>query len=198
MIDTFLKAKHWQIFLLTFGIPILLQIVVMGFLISSFTSNPNVAADTLFGYMKFLPLVMMLFMSILFGWLWSVAVGLQNKIPENIKMKVTKFKAFFFIPLVYILFILIVFAGFSESLFSINTENNTRFHVGIFVAIFLMHVFSIFCMFYTLYFVAKTFKTTELQRQVTFSDFAGEFFLIWFFPIGIWILQPKINKMIED
>jgi hypothetical protein len=49
-----------------------------------------------------------------------------------------------------------------------------------------------------LYFVAKTFKTVELQREVSFSDFVGEFFMIWFYPVGIWIIQPKINKMIEE
>ena len=48
------------------------------------------------------------------------------------------------------------------------------------------------------YFVAKTYKTVELQRQVSFSDFAGEFFMIWFYPIGIWIIQPKLNKIIEN
>jgi hypothetical protein len=29
-------------------------------------------------------------------------------------------------------------------------------------------------------------------------DFAGEFFLLWFYPVGIWIVQPKINKMVES
>ena len=48
-----------------------------------------------------------------------------------------------------------------------------------------------------MYFVAKTLKTVELQKEVLFSDFAGEFFIVWFFPIGIWIIQPKINKIIE-
>ena len=43
-----------------------------------------------------------------------------------------------------------------------------------------------------------TMDSVELQREVSFSDFAGEFFMIWFFPIGIWIVQPKVNKMIED
>jgi hypothetical protein len=32
---------------------------------------------------------------------------------------------------------------------------------------------------------------------VKFKDFVGEFFLVWFFPIGVWILQPTINKL-ED
>ena len=67
--------------------------------------------------------------------------------------------------------------------------------VGIIVP---LHLFSMFCIFYCLYFVAKTFKTVELQREVSFSDFAGEFFMIWFFLIGIWIVQPKVNKMIEN
>jgi amino acid permease len=62
----------------------------------------------------------------------------------------------------------------------------------------LLHLFSMFCTFYSLYFVAKTYKTVELQREVSFSDFAGEFFMICLCPIGIWIVQPKINKMIED
>jgi bacteriorhodopsin len=73
--------------------------------------------------------------------------------------------------------------------------------VGVFGAIFALvvplHLFSMFYIFYTLYFAAKTVKTVELQREVTFSDFAGEFFLIWFYPVGVWIIQPKVNKMIE-
>jgi putative effector of murein hydrolase LrgA (UPF0299 family) len=58
-----------------------------------------------------------------------------------------------------------------------------------------LHLFSMFCMFYQLYFVSKTIKTAELKRKVTFSDYLGEFFMIWFFPIGIWIIQPKINRL---
>jgi hypothetical protein len=49
-----------------------------------------------------------------------------------------------------------------------------------------------------MYFAAKTLKTVELKREATFSDFVGEFFLIWFNFIGIWILQPKINKIIQS
>ncbi|WP_373551080.1 hypothetical protein [Haliscomenobacter sp.] len=54
---------------------------------------------------------------------------------------------------------------------------------------------SISFIFYCIYHVAKTIKTVELQRKVTFSDFIAEFFLVWFFPIGVWILQPTINKL---
>jgi len=54
-----------------------------------------------------------------------------------------------------------------------------------------------YCIFYLMYKAAKTIKTAEVQKPVSFGDFAGEFFLLWFFPIGIWFLQPKINKLAE-
>jgi hypothetical protein len=107
-------------------------------------------------------------------------------------MKVTLFKVFFFIPLIYILAITVsiplLFVG------GINHLKDPSPLVIGFSVIIPLHLFSMFCIFYNLYFVAKTIKTVELQRQVTFSDFAGEFFLIWFFFIGVWILQPRINK----
>ncbi len=52
---------------------------------------------------------------------------------------------------------------------------------------------AMFCIFYCLWFMAKVMKTAELQKKTTFSDFAGEFFLFWFFPIGIWVLQLRLN-----
>lgn len=61
--------------------------------------------------------------------------------------------------------------------------------------IVLLHLLSMFSLFYCLNFCAKTLKAIELKRSVTFSDYASEFFLIWFFVIGIWILQPKINEI---
>ena len=47
-------------------------------------------------------------------------------------------------------------------------------------------------------FEAKVNQSAELQKEVRFSDFAGEFFLIWLFPIGVWFVQPKVNKIMEE
>jgi hypothetical protein len=71
-------------------------------------------------------------------------------------------------------------------------------NLTIFALIVPLHLFSMFCIFYCLYFNAKALKIVEWQRPVTFSDFAGEFFLIWFFPIGIWIIQPRINRLFKN
>ncbi|PCJ98064.1 MAG: hypothetical protein COA50_03830 [Flavobacteriaceae bacterium] len=117
--------------------------------------------------------------------------------PANVKMKVKKFRALFFIPLVYIILISL-FVGFSASGLFANGNISGSVIGGFLVAIvFVLHLFSMFCIFYSLYFVSKTIKTVELQREVNFGDFIGEFFMLWFYPFGIWIIQPKINKMAE-
>ena len=33
------------------------------------------------------------------------------------------------------------------------------------------------------------------RRADSFYDYAGAFFLLWFFPLGIWILQPRVNAL---
>ena len=198
MIEKFLNAKHWQLFLLTFGIPIVFQIIMMVSMFSDLVTNTNPDPEKMFNYIKIFPIIMLLFMGIFFGWFWSVAIGLQKKVPENVTMKVKKFKIFFFIPMVYMLCVMIFMSYTINVLIKSGSEPNVGLLGIMFAIIIPLHLFSIFCIFYTLYFVAKTFKTVELQREVEFSDFTGEFFMIWFYPIGIWIIQPKINKFIEE
>ncbi len=189
MIQKFLNAKHWQLFLFTFGIPLLFQIVIMGSILISILSESMPNPSVLFSFVTVFPIMMFLFAGVLFGWFWSVAIGLQSKLPEGITMNITMFKTLLFIPLAYI----VLFSIFFLVSVPVFIDNPLTFLVLI-----PLHLLSMFCMFYTLYFVAKTIKTVELQREVSFSDFAGEFFMIWFYPFGIWVLQPKINKMVEE
>jgi hydrogenase maturation factor len=35
-------------------------------------------------------------------------------------------------------------------------------------------------------------------RTVSFYDYAGPFFLWWFFPLGIWFVQPRINRLFAN
>jgi len=197
--NLFLRAKHWQLFVLTFGIPILLEMIFIFCIFSQMIEHPITAATvySIFSYFKFFPVIMLVFMAGLLGWQWSVAVGLQKLVPADVKMKIGKFKLFFFFPVVY-LTLLMIFIFF---VFSTNLSNPNNIGAGFFIAFAVIvpfHLFSMFCLFYCIYFVSKTLKTVELQKEVTFADFALEFFLVWFFPIGVWILQPKINKMITE
>jgi hypothetical protein len=177
----------------------LLDFAMMFSIIFKVTHSREATIDPLVmvSYFKFFPFIMVLFIGTLLGWQWSVAIGLQKIVPAGIKMKVTKFKIFFFIPVIYISLILI-FVFFALSANFPNAETfNPEFFIA-FAVIVPLHLFSMFCLFYCIYFVAKTLKTVELQREVSFNDFVAEFFLIWFYPIGVWIIQPKINKMIKE
>ncbi|MFI5160405.1 MAG: hypothetical protein ACHQHN_03970 [Sphingobacteriales bacterium] len=193
--NLFLRAKHWQIFLLTFGLPFVFQIVMMVNIFSNLMVNHN--PGMILDYFKFFPIMMLLCVGTLFGWLWSVGMRLQKMVPATVNMKTTRFKIFFFIPVVYILLLMgfLTFVFSSGVIFSGGQPNPEIFYL--FPIIFPLHLFSMFCIFYCIFFVAKTIKTVELQRTVVFSDFMAEFFLVWFNLIGIWILQPKINKMAD-
>ena len=201
MRDLFLKAKHWQLFLLTFALPLFFYFLIMGFMVFDLVNQTIPDPTTMLNYMKYFPLIMMLSMAVTFGWIWSVTIGLQNKVPENVTIKTTKFKIFFFISLAYTLLFLIFFNITINELIALDFESDFEpdfgFIPGLFLLMFPLHLFAIFCIFYTYYLMAKTYKTVELQRNVTFDDFVGEFFLIMFYPIGVWFIQPKINKMID-
>ena len=198
MIKLLLKAKHWQLFTLGFGIPMIIQFVVMARMFMNIIGqrHPTPSLSFMLDYFIVNFVIILLFTSIILAWNWSVVIGLQSKVPMGIGNKLKRFKAFFFIPIVYTLF-LFVFIYVSIMTFAGGGKPSPVFFLS-FILIIPLHLFAIFCNFHTVYFVAKTFKTVELQREVSFSDFVGEFFLLWFYPIGVWILQPKINKMIEE
>ena len=123
-----------------------------------------------------------------FGWFYALGIFLNKRLPNKVKMSLVKFKWFMCILSVY-LFLFGVFAFY----FWIKTNSS-----GIFNIILPFHLLSMFFMLYCLNFVAKSLKAVELQRTVTFSDYIKEFFLICFlYPIGIWIIQPKINKIFD-
>lgn len=160
----------------------------------------NPGSSFMVNYTKFFPIIVVLFLGVSMGvflaWFWSVVIGLQTKITEEAKMKLGRFKIFYFIPIIIIPFLVIFFETLTNGMVSEVNEIDMEV-IGRAIAIILpLQLFSMFGILHSGYFFAKTFKAVELQRKVEFSDFVGEFFMIWFYPITIWIIQPKINKMI--
>ena len=92
----------------------------------------------------------------------------------------------------------VVIAGAMINLNADSGDISPQIVAGSMALIIPLHLFSMFCIIHTIYFVAKAYKIAETQRAVTFSDFVGEFFLAWFFIIGVWIMQPKINTMVNE
>ena len=176
-----LNLKHWQLFLLMVGLPTVLEFSLIGYIFSSQNFNAI--------FPGFL-IMMILFLVPFIGWFYSLGTNLFKRLPATAKMSLTRFKIFIFVYAAYILFIM----AFMGDIF-VTVSLDGRPSPAIFLFIIPLHLFSMFCIFYCLYFNAKALKTVELQRPVTFNDYAGEFFLLWLFPIGIWFLQPRINKL---
>ncbi|TVP54549.1 MAG: hypothetical protein EA341_00115 [Mongoliibacter sp.] len=187
--DMFLKAKHWHLFWLSSGIPLIFQFMLMLTLIVNLLSETVYFSGLVYIYIKIYPILMFLFFGVLFGWLWSVVSGLQRLIPAEIILKETRFKFFLLILVVFMFLYCVYFIAF----FNFVTLNS-----GVFAVIVPFQIFSICCFLYCLLFAAKTLKTAQLKKEVIFSDYAVEFFLILFYPIGIWIIQPKINELIKQ
>ncbi len=180
----FLQLKHWQLFTLLFGTIFILQIITFGSV--AITNEPKTLV-------YIFPVVMIVYLGLFFGWFYAMGTNFHKKLPSTVKMNLKKFKIYLTIPIIYI-FLLSVFQIAMISEVARNNSPNPIY----FLFIIPIHLFSMFCIFYCMYFIAKEFKSVEVQKPVTFSDFAGEFFLLWFFPVGIWILQPRINKIFQS
>ena len=111
-----------------------------------------------------------------------IGISLQNYLPRNIELNINLFQINSFICIVFYAAVMIIADG-KEMTFS-----------GL-AAVPFFYVFYAFIHF--LGFPAKTLKTIELKKKASLGEYIGDFFLIVFLPLGIWFLQPRINKIIE-
>ena len=174
-----LRLKHWQLFLLTWGVPI-------G--INAFTfSRPALMV-------KLFPLMMVVFIIGIFGWIWAISTQLHKKLPMAVNLNIKGFKIIFSVPILYTL-ALTLWMGYQ---FYFRFPEGSSNIGSIIVIVAIIHFASMICILVGLRFAAQTLRSVELGRLAKFSDYATEFFLIWFSPIGFWILQPRLNKLIKE
>ena len=208
MTSKFLKAKHWQLFVLMFPIPFVLQRIGMAHFFDFFQTfetmemsgdiSPSIGLESIIDFAGIMMIAAGVIGIFMFGWLWSVGVGLQDKIPQDLRRTTGLFKAALILPMVYFagLFSAVVFVFLNiESLLDMNFSEELFFRI--FPTVFSLHLLSIAAIIYVLVFAAKTIKIAELQRKIKSDEFIGEFFMICIFIIGVWFLQPKINEIYE-
>ena len=107
---------------------------------------------------------------------------LQKYVPTNTKLNYNFFIINSFIWIVTYMIIMILSDGQGMSFTGLK-------------ALAMFYVFFAFIHF--LSFPAKTIKTIELGREAVLGEYIGDFFLVLFLPIGIWFIQPRLNKIIE-
>ncbi len=197
MLDKLLKAKHWQLFLIIVGMPVVVQSVFMASILSQISTHNTPDPIKLFALMPWIFIFYLVAMLVLFGWYYAIALKMDKLIPAPLKLNLRRFKILFFIPLIYFTILISFLIAFMLNIEMLPTPIDIAPIVSIVFLIIPVHLFSIFCIGHTFYFVGKSIKLAELKRSVKFEDFVGEFFLAWFYLVGIWILQPKVNKLIK-
>lgn len=191
MISNFLKAKHWQLFLFICGFPLLLE----GYMLYQMEINQNIynldrtIIETMVRYLPWMILMFGVSFFFWFYWFWSIAVGLQCKARGGVFLDVKKFKLLFRMAMVYLLMVYALIFYF----LCFQT-----FYWVMALIVLPMHFITMYGMIYSIIFVAKTYKTVMLKREVSFSEYMGTFCMFWIFPIGIWFVQPIINNWMNE
>lgn len=167
-----LLLKHWQLFILLVGIPLAFQIGLMKFV--------HIQKDSL--QIILVPYSLLIAIVFYFSYLCILGINLNKKIPQSLKMSVTFFK------LLYVIFIsgLILLVYFDmNGVSSLPSSLNMVILLGVKIA-FL----------YNNFFCSNSLLRAEWQRPVSIKDTIGEFILLCLFmPVGLWIIQPRINKL---
>ena len=117
--------------------------------------------------------------------LYPLIIGhsLQEYLPKKVELN-------------YNLFIINVFLWITVySIVIIISDGQGMTFTGL-LALPMFYVF--YAILHSFAFPAKTLKSVELGKEASFGEYVGDFFLILFLPIGIWFLQPRINKIISD
>ena len=98
-----------------------------------------------------------------------------------------------------IITILAMYMAYLDYSTVIMTYNSSDVTIGNIVSIeSIMQILSTFCLFYAVYVIARALKSIEAQEESAKpKGFIEEMILIYAFPLGIWLIQPRINKIFD-
>ena len=121
---------------------------------------------------------------------WTKRVGeelffrLENKSILNLN----RFKYQILFVIFYFLLVVILFGGYS-----INVSNYDQYGFIKWIII-PMHLVIMFFIIHTIYFLSKCIVILRNKNEEYLWYMLG----FWFFPIGIWIIQPRIIELLKD
>ena len=194
------QLKHWQLFVMFFILPLIIVFSYLVYLLASNKLNEGMTNIHLFSiFVLIITIVSIIILVTCYAWFWSIGIGFRRKFPKKIAFNYKLFKVAVIFPVIYLIGLPLIIYFFTDDLCSLNTDHPQTIKSSYWLLIPL-HFFSFFCSMYCIFFTAKTLKTIELQREPIFKEYSYELFLILFFFIGVWFIQPKVNAIekIED
>lgn len=174
-----LRLKHWQAFLLLFVLPFLLQFGLPE-LFDAAGVEPGWVVTLL---LDALPSVTYLL------WIWRVGLHLYGRLPVQIKIS----PVYLHLGALYFVLYTLLFVYTLGLVKASVLEGNLPY--GMLLLLAPMHLLATFCFLYMVYFAARSLVSVEQQQVVSGGAFTRTYLLFLFLPIGIWFLQPRLNKL---
>jgi hypothetical protein len=56
-------------------------------------------------------------------------------------------------------------------------------------------IYDLISVFWITTFAARSLKSNETSEEIDINDYFGDIFLFMLWPIGVWIIQPRVNKI---
>jgi len=190
-----LRARHWQLFCVAIGIPFLLYIIMLTFAVSVVNKGVLPVNNSFLIMMRVYPFIFFLALGTQLAWMWSVTTSLQARLRPSLRMDMRYLGPALLTPALILFGSGIFMFNMISPYHGLNSAVLSPFIVPV---LLVVQVVFLACTFYAYYVTSKTIKTYELQQKPAISDYTGEFVLVWFFFIGVWLLQPRINAWYEE
>lgn len=171
-----LKLKNWQLFLISFILPWILSFLYLFF----------VDLETFKAVDKLMGAISLMYYSVFLAWNYKVVKTFNKNFDALTKKQVKQLDWLIIILVIYILYL--------------TTHMSKFFPDSVFVSILLWFLIlsASFSFFYIVFCTAKTLKYIQLKNQLRTSDIIVEMFVIFYFPIGVWWLQRKVNQYYNE
>jgi hypothetical protein len=188
-----LRLKHWHLSLV-FCAGFAGQIFWV--LAASSISVPTLYTTNL---IYIVPVTAMLTFIVRTLWHYTLARELRKKHPAELQMNATAFMIVLFAIVAYRGFVLFVFiaGSFADVGGVMSTLRDVTSRTAM-AGVELITVATYLSGFYFAYFLSKSLVLADSQKKVSFGDHLGMLFAFVFYPIGVWFIQPRVNRLFAN
>jgi hypothetical protein len=163
----FLKLRHWELFLML-ALPTIMTLM--------FVIPPEPLVVSTIGLFAML---------VLFLGMFSVGAWCNRQLPESLRLSLLPFAAGLVIPVVYLLLYIFLQVPLLED----GVPSKPPLWM------LPLHMLSLLGIFYSLWYTARQLKSLLENEDADLMIFSSTFFLLFIFPIGIWLIQPSLNQL---
>ena len=139
--------------------------------------------------------ILIIILTIFFAfWIYSIAFKLCANRINGLLFNIKKFKIILIFASIYVIFLCLYYIHSLNKSVDLSSFRELRV---IFFVIVPGHIFLAYSYFFLLRFISKAISTLENDKNVTINSYVGYLILLFFFPLGIWWINPKIKSLIE-